>query len=59
LAGSEKLDGEHDPERIREAKFINKSLSALATVINSIKEINETGINGKSKRSQSIKSNKN
>mmetsp|Transcript_18367 Transcript_18367/g.28196 ORF Transcript_18367/g.28196 Transcript_18367/m.28196 type:complete len:139 (+) Transcript_18367:376-792(+) len=38
LAGSEKLDGEHDVDRINEAKFINKSLSSLATVIHSLKE---------------------
>lgn len=37
LAGSEKLDGEHDPKRITEAKFINKSLSALGNVINALK----------------------
>lgn len=33
LAGSEKLEGEHDPFRVKEAKFINKSLSALGNVI--------------------------
>ena len=33
LAGSEKLVGEHDINRINEAKYINKSLSALGNVI--------------------------
>jgi hypothetical protein len=37
LAGSEKLEGEHDPFRVKEAKFINKSLSALGNVIQALK----------------------
>ena len=37
LAGSEKLEGEHDPQRVKEAKFINKSLSALGNVIQALK----------------------
>jgi len=37
LAGSEKLDGESDPKRICEAKHINKSLSALGSVIQALK----------------------
>ena len=37
LAGSEKLLGEHDLNRINEAKYINKSLSALGNVIQALK----------------------
>jgi len=38
LAGSERLsDGEKTLERIEEAKFINKSLSALGNVIYALK----------------------
>lgn len=37
LAGSEKIDDENDAERITEAKYINKSLSALGNVIYSLK----------------------
>lgn len=37
LAGSEKIEGEHNPKRVTEAKFINKSLSALGTVIYALK----------------------
>ncbi len=38
LAGSERLsEGEKTFERINEAKFINKSLSALGNVINALK----------------------
>ncbi len=38
LAGSERLsDGEKTMERIEEAKFINKSLSALGNVIYALK----------------------
>jgi kinesin family protein C2/C3 len=38
LAGSERLsEGEKTFERIEEAKFINKSLSALGNVIYSLK----------------------
>jgi hypothetical protein len=37
LAGSEKIDDENDLERINEAKYINKSLSALGNVIYSLK----------------------
>lgn len=33
LAGSEKIDEEKDQDRINEAKYINKSLSALGNVI--------------------------
>jgi len=33
LAGSEKIDSENDIDRINEAKYINKSLSALGNVI--------------------------
>ena len=39
LAGSERLsEGEKTAERIEEAKFINKSLSALGNVINALTE---------------------
>lgn len=38
LAGSERLsEGEKTSERIEEAKYINKSLSALGNVISSLK----------------------
>jgi hypothetical protein len=37
LAGSEKLDGEVDQARLAEAKHINKSLSALGTVIQALR----------------------
>jgi hypothetical protein len=38
LAGSERLnEGEKTADRIEEAKFINKSLSALGNVIHSLK----------------------
>ena len=37
LAGSEKLDSEKDIDRINEAKYINKSLSALGHVIQALK----------------------
>ena len=37
LAGSEKLDREVDETRLAEAKHINKSLSALGTVIQALK----------------------
>ena len=37
LAGSEKLVGEHDINRINEAKYINKSLSSLGIVIQALK----------------------
>jgi hypothetical protein len=38
LAGSERLsEGEKTVERIEEAKYINKSLSALGNVISSLK----------------------
>jgi hypothetical protein len=55
LAGSEKLEQEHDPQRIAEAKFINKSLSALGGVIqalmnkpNEIKRLNKSFVTSKS-----------
>lgn len=39
LAGSERLsDGEATQERIEEAKYINKSLSALGNVISALKQ---------------------
>ena len=37
LAGSEKIDDENNRERINEAKYINKSLSALGNVIYALK----------------------
>ena len=37
LAGSEKIDDEVNVERINEAKYINKSLSALGNVIYTLK----------------------
>ena len=37
LAGSEKLDDEDNKDRINEAKYINKSLSALGNVIYALK----------------------
>lgn len=42
LAGSEKIDGENDFNRINEAKYINKSLSALGNVIQALKNKQET-----------------
>lgn len=40
LAGSERLsEGEKTPERIEEAKYINKSLSALGNVISALKHL--------------------
>jgi hypothetical protein len=41
LAGSEKIDEECDIERVTEAKYINKSLSALGNVINALKNRDE------------------
>ena len=41
LAGSEKIDGENDFNRITEAKYINKSLSALGNVIQALKNKQE------------------
>ena len=43
LAGSEKLDGEVDQARLAEAKHINKSLSALGTVIQALKSKHQAG----------------
>lgn len=43
LAGSEKLDGEVDQARLAEAKHINKSLSALGTVIQALKTKHQSG----------------
>ena len=37
LAGSEKIDDENNMDRINEAKYINKSLSALGNVIYTLK----------------------
>lgn len=37
LAGSEKIDDENNQDRINEAKYINKSLSALGNVIYNLK----------------------
>lgn len=37
LAGSEKIDDEDNADRINEAKYINKSLSALGNVIYTLK----------------------
>jgi len=37
LAGSEKINDENHIDRINEAKYINKSLSALGNVIYSLK----------------------
>ena len=40
LAGSERLsEGEKTLERIEEAKYINKSLSALGNVISALKHL--------------------
>ena len=47
LAGSEKIDGENDMNRITEAKYINKSLSALGNVIQSLKNKQEKTENQK------------
>ena len=58
LAGSEKLDGEHDADRINEAKFINKSLSALGTVIHSLKEKHEKQAESSSRLDTSVISSK-
>lgn len=45
LAGSERLsEGEKTSERIEEAKYINKSLSALGNVISSLKSIHKQNI---------------
>ena len=43
LAGSERLsDKEKNPERTEEAKFINKSLSALGNVVAALRTTNQT-----------------
>jgi len=45
LAGSERLsEGEKTSERIEEAKYINKSLSALGNVISSLKSMHKQNL---------------
>lgn len=58
LAGSEKLDREVDEARLAEAKHINKSLSALGTVIQALKMRQQTSTGGhlKIKKSSSNES---
>lgn len=51
LAGSEKIDEENELNRINEAKYINKSLSALGNVIYSLK--NRQTLMRKKQRGQS------
>jgi hypothetical protein len=56
LAGSEKIDDENDLDRINEAKYINKSLSALGNVIYTLK--NQQNMISKKSQNSTLNSNK-
>lgn len=50
LAGSEKTYGEYDPILVKEANFINKSLTSLGIVIQALKAKQEQNPTSTSKK---------